>query len=154
GDDPALVEALEASTAAGLPPINVSPAQGKLLHLIARALAACNILELGTLAGYSTIWLARALRADGHLITLESNIKHAEVARLNFARAGVSHLIELRVGPALDSLQRLAAEHRGPFDLIFIDANKDQYPDYFGWAMKLSRRGTVIIADNVVRDGE
>jgi predicted O-methyltransferase YrrM len=151
--DPALDGALEASDAAGLPPINVSPNQGKLLHLLARLQGARTILEIGTLGGYSTIWLARALPADGRLITLEIDPKHAEVARANIARAGLSEVVELRLGRALDTLPQLAAEGRGPFDLIFIDADKPNNPDYFAWALKLSRRGSLIIADNVVRNG-
>lgn len=151
--DTALESALEASAAAGLPPINVSPNQGKLLHLMARAQGARHILEIGTLAGYSTIWLARALPANGRLITLEVDVNCAAVARANIARAGLADVIELRVGPAQESLPQLAAERRGPFDLIFIDADKPSYADYFTWALKLSRRGSLIIADNVVRNG-
>ena len=151
--DAALDAALKASTAAGLPAINVSPPQGKFLMLLAEILGASNILELGTLAGYSTIWLARGLPAGGRLITLEFDPKHAEVARANIARAGFAEVVELRVGPALETLPKVAAERRGPFDLIFIDADKVTYPEYFKWALKLSRRGTVIIADNVVRKG-
>ena len=126
--DPALDAALEASVAAGLPPINVSPNQGKLLQLLARMQGARNILEIGTLGGYSTIWLARALPAGGRLITLEFEPKHAEVARANLVRAGLAGVVELRVGRALDTLPQLAAEGRGPFDLIFIDADKQSYP--------------------------
>jgi len=151
--DPALDAALEASTAAGLPPINVSPNQGKLLQLLARIQGARNILEIGTLGGFSTIWLARALPAGGRLVTLEFEPKYAEVARANLVRAGLTDIVELRVGRALDTLPQLAAEGRGPFDLIFIDADKEGYPDYFAWALKLARRGSVIIADNVVRNG-
>jgi predicted O-methyltransferase YrrM len=151
--DPALDATLEASTAANLPPINVMPPLGKLLHLLARAQGARKILEIGTLGAYSTIWLARALPAEGRLITLEADPKHAEVARANIARAGLSNVVELRLGPALDTLPQLAAENRGPFDLIFIDADKTGYPDYFPWALRLSRRGTLIIADNVIREG-
>ena len=151
--DPVVEAAIKASVAAGLPPISVSPSQGKLLQLLAQIQQAQNILEIGTLGGYSTIWLARALPAGGRLITLELDPKHAEVARANFARAGLSGIIELRLGSALDTLPQLVAEGRGPFDLIFIDADKQGYPDYFAWALKLSRRGTVIIADNVVRNG-
>ena len=151
--DPALETALAASAAAGLPSIQVSPTQGKLLQLMARSLGARNILEIGTLGGYSTIWLARALPGNGRLITLEVQPKHAEVARSNIARAGLSDRVELRLGPALDTLQQLATEARGPFDLIFIDADKPAYTEYFAWALKLSRSGTVIIADNVVRKG-
>jgi predicted O-methyltransferase YrrM len=151
--DPALDAALEASTAAGLPSIQVSPPQGKLLHLLARLRGARNILEIGTLGGYSTIWMARALPPGGRLLTLEANAKHAEVSRANFARAGLASVIELRLGPALETLPQVAAEGRGPFDLIFIDANKDTMLEYFDWALKLSRPGSVIIADNVIRDG-
>jgi len=151
--DAALSAALESSTAAGLPPIQVAPNQGKLLHLIARIQGARNILEIGTLGGYSTIWLARALPGGGRLITLEVDPKHAEVARSNFARAGLDAVVELRLGAALDTLPQIAAEGRGPFDLVFIDANKSQMPEYFAWALKLSRPGSIIIADNVVRDG-
>jgi predicted O-methyltransferase YrrM len=152
-NDPALNAALEASAAAGLPSIQVSPSQGKLLHLLARLQGARNILEIGTLGGYSTIWMARALPPGGRLLTLEADAKHAEVARANFARAGLAGVIELRLGPALDTLPQVAAEGRGPFDFIFIDANKDTMPEYFDWALRLSRRGSVIIADNVIRDG-
>jgi predicted O-methyltransferase YrrM len=151
--DLALDAALEASDAAGLPPINVSPSQGKLLHLLARAMGAQNILEIGTLGGYSAIWLARALPAGGRLVTLEVDAKHAEVARANFARAGLADLVELRLGRALDTLPQLAADARGPFDLIFIDADKQNNPAYFAWALKLSRRGSLIVVDNVVRSG-
>ena len=151
--DPVLEAALQASTDAGLPAINVAPNQGKLLHLLARIHGARTILEIGTLGGYSTIWLARALPAGGRLVTLELDPKHAEVARANFVRAGLADLIELRLGRALDTLPGLAAEKRGPFDLIFIDADKVSIPEYFAWALKLSRPGTVIIVDNVVRKG-
>src|ERR1700731_4063200 len=135
--DAALDAALEASDAAGLPAIQVTPNQGKLLHLLARLQGARQILEIGTLGGYSTIWLARALPADGRLITLEADPKHAEVARANLTRAGLDNIVELRLGRALDTLPQLAAEGRGPFDLIFIDADKPGYPDYFTWALKL-----------------
>jgi predicted O-methyltransferase YrrM len=151
--DPALAAALAASAAAGLPPIQVSPPQGRLLELLARAQGARAILEIGTLGGYSTIWLARALPAGGRLVTLEVDPKHAAVARANFARAGLDGAIELRLGPAIDTLPRLAAEGAGPFDLIFIDADKTGYPDYFTWALRLARRGSLIIADNIVRQG-
>ena len=151
--DPALDAALADSDAAGLPAINVSPVQGKLLHLLARLHGARNILEIGTLGGYSAIWLARALPAGGRLITLEANPKHAEVARANISRAGLAQVVELRLGKALDTLPQLAQENRGPFDLIFIDADKPGYPDYLPWALKLSRPGSLIIADNVVRKG-
>jgi len=151
--DPALTAALAASAAAGLPPIQVSPSQGKLLQLLARLQGARSILEIGTLGGYSTIWLARALPADGRLVTLEVDPKHAAVARANFARAGVDRMVELRLGRAIDTLPQLAAEGAGPFDLIFLDADKAGYPDYLPWALRLARRGSVIIADNVVRAG-
>lgn len=151
--DPALSAALQASDAAGLPQISVSASQGKLLQLLAQAQGARSILEIGTLGGYSTIWLASGLPRDGRLITLEFDPKHAEVARANVARAGLADIVELRLGRALDTLPQLVAENRGPFDLIFIDADKPGYPDYLAWALRLSRRGTLIIADNVVRDG-
>ena len=152
--DAALEEALKASAAANLPEIHVPPYQGKFLHLLARLRGARTILEIGTLGGYSTIWLARALPAGGRLTTLESDPSHAEIARANLARAGLADVVELRLGPALETLPRLAEEGRGPFDLIFIDADKPAYPDYFAWALRLSRRGSLIIADNVVRAGE
>ena len=147
--DPALDAALEASTEAGLPPINVSPNQGKLLFLMAKMKGVRSILEIGTLGGYSTIWLARALPAGGRLVTLEVNAEYAAVARRSFARAGLADVIELQLGPALDTLPKLA----GPFDMIFIDADKQSYPDYLPWAVKLSRPGSLIVADNVVRSG-
>lgn len=148
-----LEAALDSSKAAGLPTINVSPAQGKLLHLLARVHGARKILELGTLGGYSTIWLARALPQDGRLISLEIDPRHAEVARANIARAKLAHAVEIRLGDALDSLQKLLAEGRGPFDLIFIDADKPSYAEYLQWSLKLSRPGTLILADNVIRKG-
>lgn len=151
--DSALEAALQASSAAGLPHIQVSPAQGKLLHLLARACGARHVLEIGTLGGYSTIWLARALPAGGRVVTLEADPKHAEVSRANFTHAGLAGVIELRLGLALETLPKLASEGRGPFDLIFIDANKSHMPEYLDWALKLSRAGSVIIADNVIRDG-
>ena len=151
-DDDALEAALEASRAAGLPAINVAPNQGKLLMLLARAIGARRILEIGTLGGYSTIWLARGLSPDGRLITLEANSDYAEVARANIARAGLRDVAEVRLGRAQDILPELAAE--APFDLIFIDADKPGTPGYFQWAVKLSRRGSLIIVDNVVREGE
>ena len=151
--DPALDAALHSSAAAGLPAINVAPNQGKFLMLLAQIQGARNILEIGTLGAYSTIWLARALPADGHLITLEADPKHAEVARANITRAGLAQVVEVRLGPAQETLPRLIAEGAGPFDMIFIDADKPAYPDYFTWSLKLSRRGTVIVADNVIRDG-
>jgi predicted O-methyltransferase YrrM len=156
--DPALDAALEASAAAGLPQIQVSPAQGKFLHLLARVQGARTILEIGTLGGYSAIWLARALPPGGRLITLEADPHHAAIARANLARAGLEDVVELRVGRALDTLPLLAGLQeaggsRGPFDLIFIDADKPSNPEYFTWALKLSRRGSLIVIDNVIRDG-
>ena len=149
--DPALDGAVEASVAAGLPQIQVSPLQGKLLFVLARAIGARTILEIGTLGGYSTIWLGRALPVDGRLITLEVDPKHAEVATSNIARAGLADVVELRLGRAVDTLPELTGE--APFDLIFIDADKQGYVDYLEWSIKLSRPGTVIVADNVVRQG-
>jgi predicted O-methyltransferase YrrM len=151
--DPALKAALDASAAAGLPEIQVAPNQGKLLHMLARVQGARAILEIGTLGGYSTIWLARALPQGGRLITLEADPKHAEVARANIARAGLSGVVDLRLGQALDTLPKIAAEGRGPFDLIFIDADKANIPDYFTWALRLTRPGSLILVDNVVRGG-
>ena len=151
--DPVLDAVLQSSAAAGLPPIQVSPLQAKQLHLLARIQGARNILEIGTLGGYSTIWMARALPPGGRLLTLEADAKHAEVARANFARANLAGVIELRLGLALDTLPQIAAGGHGPFDLAFIDANKNNMPEYFDWALKLSRPGSVIIADNVIRDG-
>ena len=151
--DEALDAALRASAAAGLPSINVTPNQGKFLQLLAQASGARHILEIGTLGGYSTIWLARALPAGGRLITLESEPKHAEVARANIARAGQAGIVDVRLGCALDTLPQIAVEKRAPFDFIFIDADKASYPDYLPWAIKLSRPGSLIVADNVVRKG-
>lgn len=131
-----------------------APNQGKLLHLLARIAGARRILEIGTLGGYSTIWLARALTDGGRLITLEADAKHAEVARKNIARAGLDRVVTLRLGAALDTLPQLAEEGEGPFDLIFIDADKENIPQYLMWALKLSRKGTLILVDNVIRDGE
>ncbi len=139
---------------AGLPPIAVSPAQGKLLYLLARMCGAKNVLEIGTLAGYSTIWMARALPLGGRVITLELDARHAEVSRKNFAMAGLADAIEVRLGSALNSLPKLVEERRGPFDLIFIDADKANIPAYFDWSLKLSRPGTVIVIDNIIRDGK
>jgi predicted O-methyltransferase YrrM len=152
--DPALQAALKASEAAGLPAIQVSPTQGKFLNLQALLMHASNILELGTLGGYSTIWLARALPARGRLITVDANPKHTEVARTNVAFAGLSDRVEFHVGVALEVLPQLAREGRGPFDFIFIDANKSDMPEYFDWALRLSHPGSLIIADNVIRDGK
>jgi predicted O-methyltransferase YrrM len=151
--DPVLDAVLAASDEAGLPPINVAPNQGKLLMLLARMMGARRILEIGTLGAYSTIWLARGLPPDGHLVTLEADAHHAEVARANIARAGLSDTVELRLGPALDTLAALVKEKAEPFDLIFIDADKPNNPRYFAFALELSRHGTLIVADNVVRDG-
>ena len=151
--DQALRDALAASAENGLPEIQVSATQGKLLQLFARMVNARNILEIGTLGGYSTIWMARVLPPGGRVLTLEFSSKHADVARSNFARAGLSNMIEVRVGPALETLPKLAAEGCEPFDLIFIDANKSAMAEYFDWALKLSRPGSVIVSDNVVRDG-
>jgi predicted O-methyltransferase YrrM len=151
--DSALEDALKAAEAAKLPAIQVSSVQGKLLHLLALILGARKILEIGTLGGYSTIWMARALPDGGRIITLESDPKHAEVARKNFTRAGVENKIELRLGKALDTLPQVAADGLGPFDLVFIDANKSNMPEYFAWALRLARVGSIIIADNVVRAG-
>ena len=152
-DDPALEAALAASEAAGLPPIQVAPLQGKLLMMLAAAMGARRILEIGTLGGYSTIWLARGLAEGGKLITLDMNPDYAEVARSNIANAGLADRVELRVGKALDTLPKLQAEGAGPFDLIFIDADKPSTPDYFDWAVSLSRKGSLIVVDNVVREG-
>jgi predicted O-methyltransferase YrrM len=148
--DPALEAALRDSEAAGLPPIAVTAPQGKQLELLARVQGARTILELGTLGGYSTIWLARALPPGGRLVTLELKPQYAELARANIARAGHAECVELRVGPALESLSTLVQEDAGPFDLIFIDADKENYLE---WSLKLARPGTVIVGDNVVRDG-
>jgi predicted O-methyltransferase YrrM len=151
--DPALEGALRATADAGMPPINVAPNQGKLLHVLALALGARKILEIGTLGGYSTIWLARALPPGGRLVTLEYDPKRADVARANIARAGLADVVEVRVGPALEALPVLVAEGCGPFDLVFIDADKSNTAPYFEWALRLARRSSLIIADNVIRDG-
>ncbi|GAA3072205.1 O-methyltransferase [Streptomyces glomeratus] len=151
--DEVLTETLRDSEAAGLPPINVAPNQGKLLQLFARIQGARRILEIGTLGGYSTIWLGRALPADGRLITLEYDAKHAEVARRNLSRAGLDKITEVRVGPALESLPKLAEERQDPFDLVFIDADKANNVHYVEWAVKLTRPGSLIVVDNVVRGG-
>lgn len=151
--DPALDAALAHSAASGLPPINVSPVLGKLLMLLAQTRGARSILEVGTLGGYSTIWLARALPAGGRLVTLEADPKHAEVARANIGRAGLAGVVEVRLGSALETLPQLAAEECGPFDVVFIDADKENYPGYLEWALKLTRPGSLILADNVVRNG-
>jgi predicted O-methyltransferase YrrM len=151
--DPALDAALAACTEAELPAISVTPSQGKLLYMLARLVSARNILEIGTLGGYSTIWLARALPTDGRVITMEFEPKHAEVASANIANAGLEDMVELREGKALDLLPELAAEGLEAFDLIFIDADKCNNLQYFEWALRLSRKGSLIIVDNVVRDG-
>ncbi|MER6123770.1 O-methyltransferase [Streptomyces sp. NPDC001795] len=152
--DEVLTAALRDSDAAGLPPINVAPNQGKLLQLLALIQGARRILEIGTLGGYSTIWLGRALPADGRLITLEYSAKHAEVARGNLARAGLDGITEVRVGPALESLPKLAEERPAPFDLVFIDADKANNAHYVEWALRLTRPGSLIVLDNVVRSGQ
>lgn len=151
--DPILEAALADSAAAGLPEIAISRVHGQLLMIVARMSGARAALEIGTLGGYSTIWLARGLPPSGRLITLEFNPLHADVAQANIARAGLDDRVEVRVGRAVDTLATLADEGRSPFDLIFIDADKSGYPDYLGWALRLSRPGTVIIADNVIRQG-
>jgi predicted O-methyltransferase YrrM len=151
--DPVLESALQASRSAGLPAIQVAPNQAKLLWILARMLNARKILEIGTLGGYSTIWLARAMPAGGRLITLEADPGHAVVARENVARAGLSGVVEVRVGRALDLLPGIAAERARPFDLVFIDADKANNPEYFAWALKLTRQGSLIVVDNVVRNG-
>ncbi|GFG62848.1 O-methyltransferase [Mycobacterium kubicae] len=150
-DDPALASALEASSAAGLPPIAVSAQQGKFLSLLAGAIRARRILELGTLGGFSTIWLARGAGPQGHVVTLEYEPRHAEVARANLQRAGVAERVEVLVGAALDTLPTLTGD---PFDLVFIDADKENYPAYLEWAVRLTRPGSVIVVDNVIRNGQ
>lgn len=154
GEDAALKAALKDCVKAKLPPIGVAPNEGKLLMLVARMIGARKILEVGTLGGYSTIWLARGLGEGGKLITLEYEKKHADVAQKNIERAGLADRVEVRVGDAKGSMPQLVSEGAGPFDLIFLDADKQGYTVYFEWALKLSRKGTVIIADNVVREGE
>jgi predicted O-methyltransferase YrrM len=151
--DAALEAALAESEAAGLPEIAVAPNQGALLNLLARAIGARQILEIGTLGGYSTVWLARALPAGGRLISLEVRLKHAEVARRNIDNAGLSGVVDVRVGRALDLLPGIAAAGEGPFDLVFVDADKPSNPDYFDWAVRLARKGSLIVIDNVVRGG-
>jgi predicted O-methyltransferase YrrM len=151
--DPVLESARQANAAAGLPAIDVSPVQGKLLHLLARMQRAERILEMGTLGGYSTIWLARALPPQGRLVTLEFQAKHVEVARQNLERAGLTSKVEMRQGPAATSLEQLHAEGAAPFDMIFVDADKRNNPVYLEWSLRLSRPGTLIVVDNVVRDG-
>ena len=151
--DPALSATLKASKAAGLPEISVTPNQGKLLYLLARATKARRILEIGTLGGYSTIWLARALPKNGRLISLEADPTHAKVAAKNIARARLSTRVEIRLGPAQETLPKLLRQHHSAFDLIFIDADKSGYPEYLAWALKLSHPGSLIVADNVVQKG-
>ncbi len=151
--DAALDAALAASVAAGLPAISVSPMQGRLLQMLARLTGARRILEIGTLGGYSTIWLARALPEGGRLISLEADPNHAAVARASLTRAGLDAVVEVRVGQALDSLPAIAAEGSGPFDLVFVDADKINTLAYVEWALRMSRPGTVIVVDNVIRDG-
>ena len=152
--DPVLDAALRANTKAGLPAIDVAPNQGKFLQLLVQLRGARRILEIGTLGGYSSIWMARALPADGRLTTLEFSPKHAEVARTNIAHAGLEKIVEIRVGPALETLARMEKEGTEPFDLIFIDADKPNNPNYLPWALKFSRPGTLLIGDNIVREGE
>ena len=152
-DDDDLRAALAAGAAAGMPQIQVSAALGRFLNLQARSIGARRILEIGTLAGYSSIWLARALPRDGRLVTLELEPRHAEVARANLARAGLGDVAEVRVGPATETLAALVAEIVEPFDMVFIDADKEGYPDYLEWSLRLARPGTLIVADNVVRGG-
>jgi predicted O-methyltransferase YrrM len=151
--DDALEQALARSAAAGLPAISVSPTQGKFLMMLARIQGARRILEIGTLGAYSTIWFAKALPADGRIITIESEPKHAEVARENVVAAGLGEMVDVRLGKALDVLPDIAAENVGPFDFTFIDADKPNIPEYFDWALRLSRSGSIIIVDNVIREG-
>jgi predicted O-methyltransferase YrrM len=151
--DTVLEAALRSNRSRGLPEIDVSPAQGKLLYLLAKMNNARRILEIGTLGGYSTIWLARALPPDGKVVTLELEQHHADVAQINFKMAKVSKRIDLRLSPALTSLEEIGKENAGPFDLVFIDADKPNNPNYLDWAIRLSRPGTVIVCDNVIRDG-
>jgi predicted O-methyltransferase YrrM len=153
GEDEVLAGATAAAQRAGLPPISISPAQGKLLYLLAKTLGARRILEIGTLGGYSAIWMARALPADGHLVSLEYSPRHAEVASGNIARAGLVGTVEIRVGAAADSLPKLVAEGAEPFDMVLIDADKGGYPGYLDWSLELTRPGSLIVADNVVRGG-
>jgi len=152
--DPILEAALKANRAAGLPSIDVSPAQGKFLNLLVRMCQARLVLEIGTLGGYSTIWMARGLPRGGRLVSLEAELLHATVARENISRAGLAEIVEIRVGRAIDTLPQLLAEELHPFDLIFIDADKPSNSAYLDWAMRLSRPGTVIVVDNVIRNGE
>jgi len=154
GNDSALEAAVRDSTAAGLPEIQVSPTQGKLLHLLVRLRSARAILEIGTLGGYSAICMARALSPGGRLVTLEFEPKHADVARANIARAGLADRVEVRLGRALDLLPQVEKDRVGPFDLVFIDADKENNPRYFEWALRLTRPGSLILVDNVVREGK
>ncbi len=151
--DPVLEAALADMAQNGLPSINVSPNEARLLYLLAKMSGARKVLEIGTLGGYSTIWLARALPADGRVLTLEYEAKHAEVARRNIDRAGLSDRVEVRLGAGLDLLPQIAANGEGPFDLFFIDADKDNYPGYLEWALKLARPGSLILSDNLIRNG-
>jgi predicted O-methyltransferase YrrM len=153
-DDPVLEGALSRAAQAGLPAISVSPLQGAMLHILARAIGARRVLEIGTLAGYSTVWLARALPPGGRVVTLELDPRHAEVARRTFEEAGLADAVELRLGPALEALARLAEEGAEPFDFVFIDADKVNNPNYFEWAVRLGRPGTLIVVDNVIRTGK
>ena len=153
-DDPALTDARSDSDAAGLPAIEVTPLAGKLLHLLARMTGARHVLEVGTLGGYSTIWLARGIPRDGRVVTLEREQKHADVARANLERAGVSGQVEIVVGRAADTLPRIAERGDEPFDLVFIDADKESNTIYLDWAIRLGHPGTVIVVDNVGREGE
>jgi predicted O-methyltransferase YrrM len=152
-EDAALADAMRAGEAAGLPPISVTPPQGKLLHVLARSVNARRVLEIGTLAGYSTIWLARAVGEGGRVVTIEFDETHARVARANFAKAGVAAVVDLRVGRGVDVLPQLEAERGGPFDFVFVDADKPSTTEYFDWALKLTRPGAFIFVDNVVRKG-
>ncbi|WP_336759766.1 O-methyltransferase [Paenibacillus sp. USHLN196] len=145
---------LQANADAGLPAHDVTPNQGKLLQLLLQIQGAARVLEIGTLGGYSTIWMARALPEQGHIVSLESEPRHADLARANLARAGLLHKVDLRVGPALTTLPDVQEEYREPFDMIFIDADKPSNPDYLRWALRLTRPGSLIIGDNIVRDGE
>lgn len=154
GSDPVLEAALADSEAAELPAIAVAPNQGKFLSLLAKAMGARRILEIGTLGGYSTIWLARALPSDGKLVTLEFEPRHAHVAEHNLRRAQLADQVQVLIGPAVDSLKRMIAEQHAPFDFVFIDADKESYPQYLELTLKLSRPGTLIVADNVVLEGE
>lgn len=151
--DESLERALAHSADSGLPAISVSPTQGKFLMMLARIQGACRILEIGTLGGYSTIWFAKALPADGRIITIESEPKHAQVAKENIVDAGFGEMVDVRLGKALDVLADIAAENVGPFDFTFIDADKPNIPEYFDWALRLSRSGSIIIVDNVIREG-